>query len=131
MFADVNGDGMADVCARLTTGEKCAVATGNGFTYPAGFDSNATGQHIFQNDSYCQYTPKTIRFADVNGDGRADVCGQSDDGVHCWLSTGTGWEGSIYGYASTPTFPHVFAGGGDERGYGDNLYGVRKHSTFQ
>ncbi len=37
----------------------------------------------------------TIRWADVNGDGRQDVCARLDTGLTCWLSTGTGFGTSI------------------------------------
>jgi hypothetical protein len=30
-------------------------------------------------------------FADINGDGRADVCGRGIEGIYCKLSTGSGF----------------------------------------
>ena len=38
----------------------------------------------------------TLRLADVNGDGRDDLCGRSAGPFQCWLSTGDG-EDAIAG----------------------------------
>lgn len=83
-FPDVNGDGRADVCGRGAAGISCALSTGNGFTEPflwsPQFD-DASGWSSVQYYS-------TIRFPDVDGDGRADVCGRGIAGVSCAVSTG-------------------------------------------
>jgi GH25 family lysozyme M1 (1,4-beta-N-acetylmuramidase) len=114
-LADVNGDGKADACGRGPAGITCAPSKGTSFgaelSGPAW--SDATGWN----------TPnryRTIRFPDINGDGKADVCGRSSDGIHCALSAGTGFGTDILGpgwsdatgwslaaYASTIQFPDV------------------------
>ena len=105
-LADVNGDGMSDVCARAATGITCALATGTGFGTP--FDgpawSDAAGWNVPN-----QY--RTIRFADIDGDGKADVCGRSSDGLHCALSTGAGFGADFLGPAWS-----------DEEGWGRAAY---------
>ncbi|TNF32075.1 MAG: hypothetical protein EP329_11250, partial [Deltaproteobacteria bacterium] len=92
-FGDVTGDGKADVCARGSSGMRCYASTGAGFsasaiTGPAW--SNAAG---WNDPRY--YT--TIRLADLNGDGKADLCGRGPDGVHCHLATGTGFGADVGG----------------------------------
>jgi uncharacterized protein (TIGR03382 family) len=41
----------------------------------------------------------TIRFADVDADGRDDVCARSAAGLHCWLSDGNGFPTRVDGPA--------------------------------
>jgi hypothetical protein len=124
-FADVNGDGKADVCGRGTQGVHCELSTGTSFDprdnlWTPGFA-----------DAYSWGTSKsywgTIRFADVNGDGKADVCGRGPGGIYCELSTGSrfitsstpwttgfsdayGWNGSE-SYWGTIQFADVNADG--------------------
>lgn len=87
-FPDVNGDGLADVCGRAAAGIACGLSNGTSFSFPtlwtAGFsdaDGWARGPQYYA----------TIRFPDINGDGRADVCGRSGNGMLCALSTGAGF----------------------------------------
>ena len=86
-FADVDGDGYADACIRTTGGIVCALNTKLGTFAPAsawfttGF-TDATGWSV-------ESSGATIHLADVNGDGKADVCGRSSVGIQCALSTGT------------------------------------------
>jgi MYXO-CTERM domain-containing protein len=95
-FADVNGDGMSDVCGRGPLGVTCALATGTGFGTPFAGPawSDAAGWNVPN-----RY--RTIRFADIDGDGKADVCGRSSDGIHCAISSGTGFGASFSGPAWT------------------------------
>jgi hypothetical protein len=117
-FPDINGDGMADVCGRGQFGIDCAVSNGSAF--------GAIG--IWQGDfgdaggwNGATYYP-SIQFPDVDGDGKADVCGRGVFGVDCAVSNGTafgslgvwqsgfsdasGW-GSSASYFSTIQFPDV------------------------
>jgi peptidoglycan/xylan/chitin deacetylase (PgdA/CDA1 family) len=78
-LADVNGDGRADLCGRSREGLVCAISTGHTFSKP----------HVFSTSSeLLSTTPATLRFGDLNGDGRADVCGLGEHGVVCALSGG-------------------------------------------
>ncbi len=89
-MGDVNGDGLADVCARGTAGMFCWLATGTGFgtriTGPAWSDDAG-----FTNIRYWS----TIRLHDVNGDDRADLCVRTASDFRCHLSTGTGFGGPL------------------------------------
>ena len=93
-FADVNGDGKADVCARGAAGIQCALSNGTGFptvvTGPAWSDAAGWDKPQYYG---------TIQFADVNGDGKADVCGRSSVGVACALSDGNGFPTVVTGPA--------------------------------
>ena len=86
-LADINGDGKADVCGRGTAGISCWLSNGSGFptqiTGPALSDASGWGAGIYDS---------TLTFADVDGDGRADLCGRAAAGWQCWLSTGTGFS---------------------------------------
>jgi peptidoglycan/xylan/chitin deacetylase (PgdA/CDA1 family) len=79
-LGDVNGDGQADACGRTPEGIVCALANGHGYLAPSIWlpeMSDAAG-----------WAPHgaTITLSDVNGDGRADVCGRGPDGPVCALA---------------------------------------------
>lgn len=88
-FPDINGDGLKDVCGRGISGVYCALNNlyntgdfGPLTLMTTGF-SDALGWKA--HPSYWA----TIRFPDLNGDRKADVCGRAGDGIYCALSTGT------------------------------------------
>jgi hypothetical protein len=93
-FADINGDGKADVCGRGGSGISCSLSDGNGFptaiSGPAWSDSVGWAAPQFY---------QTIQFVDVNGDGKADVCARSAAGIICDLSDGNGFPKEITGPA--------------------------------
>jgi hypothetical protein len=93
-LADVDGDGRADLCARYGAGLRCHRSTGDGFEPSfAGPDlSDASGWGDPEHYG-------TIRFGDVDGDGRADVCARADAGMLCWISDGAGFPARIAGPA--------------------------------
>ncbi|UQA56988.1 FG-GAP-like repeat-containing protein [Polyangium aurulentum] len=87
-LGDINGDGRADVCGRGAATIICALAnaSGTGFEmpYPWGFQKN------FSNTEDWNASPSyygSIRLADVNGDGLADVCGRGVAGLYCAFSS--------------------------------------------
>lgn len=90
-FPDVNGDGLHDVCGRGANGIFCALSNGDDFGNATLWSSN------FRNldgwDSHQGYW-STIDFPDVNGDGKADVCGRGSAGVFCQYSTGAVFSGT-------------------------------------
>jgi hypothetical protein len=89
MYADINGDGKADVCGRGIAGIWCELSTGTGFGplfLAQPFFSDANGWNLL--DYYA-----SLRFADVNGDGKPDICGRGMAGVYCALNTGNGTFG--------------------------------------
>jgi len=89
-LADVNGDGRADVCARTAEGVSCAIARpAGGFAPLARWTDDFSDAEGWGSDAAYE---GTLRFGDVDGDGRADVCGRSPSGVVCARSTGAGFE---------------------------------------
>jgi len=88
-FADINGDGKADVCGRSPSGIYCAVAnpTGTAFINATQWTSDFSDAQGF--GSSASYY-RTVRLADVNGDGFADVCARSSAGIRCALNDRTG-----------------------------------------
>ena len=82
-FGDLNGDGREDVCASGPEGIACALSTGRGFTRTTVWvDAAAANAQGWQNDDLAE----TIQLGDVNGDGRADLCGRGRDGIVCGLA---------------------------------------------
>ncbi|HEU4409048.1 MAG TPA: M57 family metalloprotease [Polyangiaceae bacterium] len=84
---DLNGDGFADVCGRGVDGVNCALSWG------VSFDPVGLWSPTFSDAGGWSVGPQyyaTIEFIDLNGDGRADVCGRGIAGVQCALSSGTG-----------------------------------------
>jgi peptidoglycan/xylan/chitin deacetylase (PgdA/CDA1 family) len=96
-LGDVNGDGRADLCGRGAGGLICSLSTGSAFAAPTLWSSNGDFSDA---DGWGTDVGHygTLRLGDVNGDGRADVCGRGIDGIYCALSTGTsflpktGWK---------------------------------------
>jgi hypothetical protein len=89
---DVNGDGRSDLCARSAAGIRCHTSTGLGFG-PAMSGpelSNALGW-----DSFSAYS--TLHWADLDGDGRDDLCARSVLGLRCWRSEGGGFAATLVG----------------------------------
>ena len=89
-YPDMNGDSNPDLCARGPSGIFCALgdgagnfATGSLINGPAWSDAAGWNQ---------PYRYRTVRFPDLNGDGKADVCGRDMNGVVCHLSTGAGFS---------------------------------------
>jgi peptidoglycan/xylan/chitin deacetylase (PgdA/CDA1 family) len=79
-YGDINGDGRADVCGRSHEGLVCALSGGPSFLAPSLWlaeMSDAAGWQPYG---------ATLALVDVNGDGRADVCGRGPQGAVCGLS---------------------------------------------
>ena len=89
-YPDVNGDGKADLCGRHGGGIQCYFSNGTGFVFgfdgPAWSDAGGWGEAKFY---------QTIRYPDVNGDGKADLCGRHGGGIQCYFSNGTGF---VFGF---------------------------------
>jgi len=86
-LVDVDGDGRADLCARTATGLDCHLSQAGGFSAaiagPAWSDESGWGDY----DNY-----STIRLADIDADGDADVCGRANAGIRCHRWMGEAFE---------------------------------------
>ena len=84
-YPDVDGDGLSDVCGRGHSGIECATAA-------EGLTDGRTWTTMFGDAGRWYAHPShwaTIQFPDIDGDGRADVCGRAWDGLYCGLSAGS------------------------------------------
>jgi VCBS repeat protein len=93
-LADLNGDGLADICARGFHGVYCGLSNGIGTFEPVGLWSigkNFSNYELLPPDLSTIYTA-TFRLADVDGDKRADACIRSAAGFLCAQSTGNGFD---------------------------------------
>jgi hypothetical protein len=97
-FADVNGDGLPDVCGRFIWGIECELNQGTSF---AGSNFYIANQFTDGEGWKAPQYYSTIHLADINGDGKADICGRGSDGFYCALSTGTGFDGEEYSVVAT------------------------------
>jgi MYXO-CTERM domain-containing protein len=109
-LADIDGDGRRDVCARDAGGMACWLWTG------AGFDRRVSGPPLSDADGWtASGRYRTLRFADVDGDGRDDLCARAADGLRCWLAGVAGFTTVLRGPAWTD------AAGWAAPGYGDTI----------
>lgn len=97
-FPDLDGDGDADICGRTSSGITCALSNGKqgqssfapAQTWISGFFANWTTPGVLDSGGWTLPSKwGTIQFADIDGDGSADVCGRGEYGVHCARSNGT------------------------------------------
>jgi hypothetical protein len=89
-LADVDGDGRDDVCARGESGLSCVRSTGDGF------GALVPGPALREADGWTSAsTFASLRFGDVDGDGRADACAREQDRTRCWLSDGRALGGRV------------------------------------
>jgi RHS repeat-associated protein len=84
-YIDINGDGKADVCVRNSTGIICHLSFGTGFEQaavagPAWTDAIGFDQPIYYS---------SIRYTDLNRDGKVDICARVSGGIDCYYGTGT------------------------------------------
>jgi hypothetical protein len=80
-YPDINADGLADVCGRTSTGVFCATSTGDGFSELRRWSTDHTNAAGWSAPQYY----RTISFADVDRDGRAELCARGPGGVSCEL----------------------------------------------
>jgi len=92
-MGDIDGDGDADLCGRSNSDFICALSNGSDFeTYTVwrAALSDASGWNAAEH-----YT--TLRLADVDGDGREDLCARDGAGFGCWISDGTTFARRVEG----------------------------------
>lgn len=83
-IADLDGDRNADWCAATDTGPACAVFAQRELTTdgaPWGFAQDGTFE-------IAPATTATVALADIDGDGRADLCSPREDRIVCARSQG-------------------------------------------
>jgi hypothetical protein len=86
-LGDIDGDGFADVCGRAADGVWCAL----NMRYPQGFNNATLWINEFTNGQGWNFPEygATMQLGDVNGDGKADLCGRGIAGVYCAVSNGS------------------------------------------
>ncbi|MEM6993301.1 MAG: M57 family metalloprotease, partial [Myxococcota bacterium] len=90
-FPDVDGDGRADVCGRGGAGVSCAKSNGSTF------GAVSLWSAAYSNGNGWAAGPEhyaTLQYADIDGDGRDDLCGRGGSGIRCAVSTGDGFSAS-------------------------------------
>ena len=87
-LGDLDGDGFGDVCGRGREAIFCARSNGQTFIDVSrwGYDSNFSNAEGW--DDHIAYYG-SIRLADIDGDGRDDLCGRGRAGLWCAISQGT------------------------------------------
>jgi hypothetical protein len=94
-FADIDGDGKVDVCGRGAEGMICAINDGltpGHFVQPHLWTSDFSDYESWDDN---EWRYGTIRLGDINGDGRADVCGRGASGLKCGLSLGSSFAPAL------------------------------------
>jgi hypothetical protein len=87
-MADINGDSLADICARGNSGIRCWFSTGDGFDSGVVTGPEWSDAEGWDDEKYYS----TIRMLDLNGDGLADICGRGAAGIECALANGSGFD---------------------------------------
>jgi hypothetical protein len=91
---DVNGDGKDDLCSRAPSGMSCWLSDG------AGFPKQIAGPGWTNASGWGEVSQwSTIRLADVNGDGKADLCARTPTDFRCHLSKGASFAAATIGPA--------------------------------
>jgi len=92
---DMDGDGDQEVCVRGGNRVSCWKWEGPGFS---SVETEGPPLSDAQGWAGMAYYP-TLRAADVNGDGKEDLCARGAAGLSCWLSDGNGFPTQVAGPA--------------------------------
>ncbi|MDB4972610.1 MAG: hypothetical protein JWN48_951 [Myxococcaceae bacterium] len=114
-YGDITGDGRVDVCGRSSAGVVCATNDGAGhFVDPHLWSHTGDFDNKGGWDSQLSYYG-SIRLADIDGDGVADLCGRSPIGLLCGISTGAAFS-AVTSLASADAYS-------DSKGWRSDRYG--------
>jgi len=95
-YPDINNDGLADICARDSGYYQCQLNNGRNWAFAGHIvpmsDANGWGERRFYS---------TIRFADINADGRTDFCVRDSGGFYCLSNISSAWQGTAFSIALT------------------------------
>jgi hypothetical protein len=112
-FADLDGDGDDDFCARSASTVVCGLSDGSTFTSGPWLEAGLAPEARFADGAVPSWTlpsyRNTIHLVDLDADGDADLCGRYADGIHCALS-----DGSTFGTPSRWSNGFSNAGGWDD-----------------
>jgi hypothetical protein len=78
-FPDLDSDGRADLCARGSDGMYCEYSTGSAFLAKPRYSSEPTDANGWNQPEYY----RTLSFANVDSDGKAELCGRASNGIVC------------------------------------------------
>ncbi len=109
-MADVNGDGMSDLCIRTSVDYRCAFSNGTGFD-----EAIAVGALSDPNGWGDPSNYRTLRTGDVDGDGAEDICGRGDAEMGCWA-----WNGTTFVQRAGPAWSDA-SGWGASPAYFDTI----------
>lgn len=109
---DVNGDGLADACARGPDGLECHLGTPEGAWGEIWSIESLSDAHGWNKAKFYS----TLRMGDINGDGATDVCARGSANIYCWTAEDSGFGETLSLAAAT-----------DAAGYDDIEY----YSTFR
>ncbi len=101
---DLDGDGLGDACIRTPAGVECSLSDGAQFGPPIAGPALTDAAGWADPSNYA-----TMRWGDINGDGKADLCARADAGIRCWTFDGTSFSEPIVGPALSDEsgFDHV------------------------
>lgn len=114
-YVDLNGDGKTDVCGQAWGGLECYLSDGTSMLTSFGTIPALARSNGWLEDLYLQ----SIRYVDINADGRTDVCARDASGVLCWANTGGG-------FAAAPILGPRLS---DASGWGNAAYASTLHYT--
>ncbi|HEX7666402.1 MAG TPA: hypothetical protein VF407_17870 [Polyangiaceae bacterium] len=111
-YPDLDGNGKADLCGRTATGLVCALSNGKAFATPRVWSADFADAAGID----APFADHQLVFGDLDGDGRADVCGRTVSGLLCARSTGL-----AFGPAKIWSAAFSDAAGFDDRSYAQSI----------
>lgn len=125
-YGDITGDGIADACFRTSSGVRCAMGTGSGFSASGLIHTNICGD---SSSDYGQCNDKdnyaTINLLDINGNGKSNLVFRSDyRGVVVFDFNGSNFQ-EITSYRAG----NICRNGYSQCNDGDNHYSIQYADT--